>query len=339
VYDAQARQLDQFVWEHPTLCIVVAAGNDGTDHDGDGKINLGSVTSPGTAKNCVTIGADENLRTNFNTEHYGDWWPDDYPVAPFKTAPMADNPDQVVPFSSRGPTADGRIKPDVVAPGTWILSTKSTMLSSTATGWKPFPASSRYFYMGGTSMATPLTAGALTVLRQHLRKNVHIANPSASLLKATLIAGATRLPGTAAAGVVVDPHQGYGRVNVAAIAAPPSGVSLRYWNRRTVSTGERGRVTVTVASASSPLRVVLAYSDYPGPALVNNLNLVVTGPDGVARLGNAPETGSASFDTANNVEVVQVKAPKAGTWTIDVIGSNVPRGPQPYATVVRGPMS
>ena len=177
VYDAQARQLDQFVWDHPNLCIVVAAGNDGTDNDGDGKINLGSVTSPGTAKNCVTIGADESLRKNFNSEHYGDWWPTDYPAAPYKSAPMADNPDQVVPFSSRGPTADGRMKPDVIAPGTWILSTKSTMLSPTATGWSPFPPSSRYFYMGGTSMATPLTAGALAVLRQHLRRELQDRQP------------------------------------------------------------------------------------------------------------------------------------------------------------------
>ncbi|HEX2785633.1 MAG TPA: S8 family serine peptidase [Ilumatobacteraceae bacterium] len=336
VYDAQARQLDQFVWDHPNLCIVVAAGNDGSDKDGDGKINLGSVTSPGTAKNCVTIGADESLRTSFNSEHYGDWWPTDYPASPYKGAPMADNPDQVVAFSSRGPTADGRMKPDVIAPGTWILSTKSTMLSPTATGWSPFPPSSRYFYMGGTSMATPLTAGSLAVLRQHLRKNLKIASPTAALLKAALIAGATRLSGTAAPGTVVDPHQGYGRVDVAAIAAPPVGVGVRLWDRRAVSTGTRKGLTIKVTKSSTPLRVVLVYSDYPGPALVNNLNLVVTAPDGTTLPGNAPEAGPATFDTTNNVEVVQVSAPATGTWTIDVIGSNVPRGPQPYALVARG---
>ena len=143
------------------MCILFSAGNDGTDGDGDGKINLGSVTSPGTAKNCITVGASENLRHAFDGERYGSWWPNDYPVAPFRNAPMADNPQQVVAFSSRGPTADGRVKPDVVAPGTWILSTKSTMLSSTATGWGPFPASSKYFYMNSTNMATPLTAGAV----------------------------------------------------------------------------------------------------------------------------------------------------------------------------------
>src|SRR4029079_5506799 len=68
VYDGQCRQLDQFVWDHPAMCIVVAAGNDGTDAHGDGQINLGSVTSPGTAKNCITVGACENLRRNFDGE-------------------------------------------------------------------------------------------------------------------------------------------------------------------------------------------------------------------------------------------------------------------------------
>jgi serine protease AprX len=194
VYDAQSRQLDQFVWEHPAMCIVVAAGNDGTDSDHDGKINLGSVTPPGTAKNCITVGASENLRHVFDSDTYGDWWPSDYPAAPYRDAPMGDDPAQVAAFSSRGPTADGRMKPDVVAPGTWILSTKSTMLSPTATGWRPFPPSSKYFYMGGTSMATPLTAGAIAAIRQHLRRDRQIGNPTAALLKAVVIAGADRLP-------------------------------------------------------------------------------------------------------------------------------------------------
>jgi subtilisin family serine protease len=249
---------------------------------------------------------------------------------------MADNINQVVAFSSRGPTSDGRIKPDLVAPGTWILSTKSTMLSRTATGWRPFPGSPKYFYMGGTSMATPLAAGALTVLRQHLRRDHKITTPSAALLKAVAIAGAARLPNTAPAGTVVDSHQGYGRVDVAAIAAPPVGVSLVLKQNTKVITGQQVRTTVNVTSAAAPLRIVLAYSDYPGPSLVNNLNLVVTAPDGTTRVGNQAEGTKAALDVANNVEVVHVTKPAVGTWTIDVIGSNIPKGPQPYALVVKG---
>jgi serine protease AprX len=120
-YDEQCDQLDRFVWTHKDFCVLVAAGNDGTDKDGDGRINPKSVTSPATAKNCITVGACESLRPEFSDETYGSWWSDDYPVAPFKNDPMADDPDQVVAFSSRGPTDDGRIKPDVLAPGTLHL--------------------------------------------------------------------------------------------------------------------------------------------------------------------------------------------------------------------------
>jgi serine protease AprX len=338
-YDSQCRQLDAFVWEHPTLTVLVAAGNDGSDADGDGQINLGSVTSPGTAKNCITVGASENVRHAFDGERYGDWWPQDYPAPPYKAAPMADDADQVVAFSSRGPTADGRVKPEVVAPGTWILSTKSTMLSPTATGWRPFPPSTKYFHMGGTSMATPLTAGAVAALRQHLRRDYRVARPTAALLKAVLVTGAQRVPGTAPDGAVVDSHQGFGRVDVAAVASPPDGVRLLVRQNRRVTTGESRRTTFTVDGGAAPLRIVLAYSDYPGSSLVNNLNLVVTGPDGSIRVGNQADGAPATFDTANNVEVVQVSTPAPGEWTVDVIGSNVPQGPQPFALVVRGRVS
>jgi subtilisin family serine protease len=259
----------------------------------------------------------------------------DYPAMPYLTAPMADDPDQVVAFSSRGPTSDGRMKPDVVAPGTWILSTKSTMLSPTSTAWSPFPASAKYFYMGGTSMATPLTAGALAAIRQHLRRDLGIANPTAALLKAVLIASADRLPGTAPTGTVVDPHQGFGRINLAAAAKPSAGVTFTLDQTRKLLTGQTRRSTATVSSSAAPLRIVLAYSDYAGGSLVNNLNLVVTAPDGTVRVGNQAEGAAATLDTTNNVEVVHVAQPVPGTWTIHVIGANVPMGPQPYALVIR----
>ena len=339
VYDSQSRQLDQFVWDYPTMCILVAAGNDGTDSDGNGVINLGSVTSPGTAKNCITVGASENLRHAFDNEMYGVWWPRDYPAAPYKNAPMGDDPDQVVAFSSRGPTADGRVKPEIVAPGTWILSTKSTMLSTTANGWRRFPQSSKYFYMGGTSMATPLAAGAIAAIRQHLRRDRRVLSPSAALLKAIVIAGALRLPNTAPDGTVVDNHQGFGRVDLAAVVKPPAGTTLWVRQNSNVKTGQSRRRTVTVKTAGAPLRIVLAYSDYPGANLVNNLNLVVTAPDGTTRVGNQREGGPLTFDTANNVEVVQVTSASAGKWTVEVIGSNVPQGPQRFSLVALGKLA
>jgi serine protease AprX len=187
-------------------------------------------------------------------------------------------------------------------------------------------------------MATPLTSGAVTALRQHLRRAYGIANPTAALLKAVLIAGADRLPGTAPTGTVVDPHQGFGRIDLAAVATPAAGVSFYLGQTQRIDTGQSRRRTVSVTSSAAPLRIVLAYSDYPGTSLVNNLNLIVSAPDGTAWVGNQPP-GGAALDTTNNVEVAHVAVPAIGQWTVDVIGSNVPRGPQRYALVVKGALA
>ena len=85
-----------------------------------------------------------------------------------------------------------------------------------------------------------------------------------------------------------------------------------------------------------PLRVTLAYSDFPGPALVNNLNLTLIAPDGTRAVGNQAAGGGMIVDTKNNVEVVQVAQPIPGTWKIEIVGSNVPQGPQDFALVYLG---
>lgn len=331
-YDEQCRQLDGFVWDHQRFCVVVSAGNDGTDKDGDGKINEMSVTSPGTAKNCITVGACENHRRAFSAETYGKWWPRDYPVRPFRDAPMADDESQIVAFSSRGPTQDGRVKPDVCAPGTFVLSTRSTQIAANNKAWAAFPSSPLYFYMGGTSMATPLTAGAVAIVRECLRKSHGLRQPTAALLKAALILGCQRLRGEGLTGALLDNAQGFGRVNLDAVLAPKRPSSAAFHDiTRGLRTGEVRQFNLVVKSRKVPLRVVLAYSDYPGPALVNNLNLIVTAPDRSRHLGNQPARNALDLDTKNNVEVIHVRRPIPGTWKIEIVGSNVPNGPQPFS--------
>jgi serine protease AprX len=328
-YDDQCRQFDQFVWGHKDFCFVIAAGNDGSDSDGDGKINLQSVTSPGTAKNCITVGACENLRPEFASQTYGEWWPSDFPSAPFKSDPMANRPDQVVAFSSRGPTLDKRIKPDVVAPGTFILSTRSSRVAANNFAWAAYPPDKKqYFHMGGTSMATPLTAGAVALLREFLRTRRGIANPSAALLKALLIAGARRLPGTAPRTALADNHQGYGRVNLDRSVTRP----LATIDGPGLKTGEKSTFSVKVTAARKTLRIALCYSDFPGATLINNLNLIVTSPTGTRYVGNqSASTGAAlALDATNNTELIQVGSAKTGTWTVDVVASNVSAGPQDF---------
>jgi serine protease AprX len=331
-YDQQCEQLDRFVWTHPDFCILFAAGNDGTDHNGDGKVDYGSVTSPGTAKNCITVGASENNRPG-QPGTYGQYWPQDYPKPPLSTDPLSDNPNQMVAFSSRGPTLDNRVKPDVVAPGTYVLSTRSRVLPANQWGYGRFGAATLYMFDSGTSMSTPLTAGAVGVLREFLRKKANIAKPSAALLKAALIAGAVGLGGAQRP----NNDEGHGRVNLDRVLAPQANGKALFHEHPGLTTGELAERRITVGPGGRALRIVLAYSDYPGPRLVNNLNLIATAPGGASLVGNSPAGAASAFDAANNVEVIDIPQAAAGDWRLRVVASNVPNGPQPFALVVLGP--
>lgn len=220
----------------------------------------------------------------------------------------------------------------MIAPGTFILSTRSRRIAANNNGWAPYLQSKLYFYMGGTSMATPLTAGAVGTLREYLRTQQGLPEPSAALLKASLIAGAVRV-GSGPKTLASDFDQGYGRVNIDNIVAPAKPLRALFIDQlKGIRTGDLKRFTVTL-KAGGPLRVVLAYSDYPGPALVNNLNLILTAPTGKRYVGNQTHATGLALDARNNVEVVQMARAAAGTWTIEVTGGNVPQGRQDFALV------
>ncbi|MGF2076166.1 S8 family serine peptidase, partial [Enterococcus casseliflavus] len=75
-----------------------------------------------------------------------------------------------------------------VAPGTNILSVRSRHPDA-GTGWGEFDANANYAFQGGTSMATPLAAGAAAVVREWLTRIKGVANPSAALMKSVMING------------------------------------------------------------------------------------------------------------------------------------------------------
>lgn len=128
-YTTLAEDLDAFVWDHPDMLVLASAGNSAADHDGDGKIDPGSVTSPGSAKNCLTVGASENDRATVASTYglaYGAIF-----GSTANADRTADDPDGIAAFSGRGPTEDGRIKPDLVAPGTFVISTRSRHAGAT----------------------------------------------------------------------------------------------------------------------------------------------------------------------------------------------------------------
>jgi len=100
-----------------------------------------------------------------------------------------------------------------------------------------------------------------------------------------------------------------------------------------LKTGKKSTVTLHVPTASRTLRIVLCYSDAPGSSLINNLNLIVTDPAGKRYVGNQPTSAGSilTLDATNNVEVIQVAKAKKGSWTLDVVASNVSTGSQDFA--------
>jgi serine protease AprX len=102
-----------------------------------------------------------------------------------------------------------------------------------------------------------------------------------------------------------------------------------------LKTGQAFTTSVQVANGTARLRIALCYSDFPGAALVNDINLIVSAPNGRKRT-NQGASGTLSTDNRNNVEVVHVRQPRAGAWRIDVVGGNVPQDPQDFALAVLG---
>ena len=375
-YTADSANADAFIWSHRDLAVTFSAGNSGVDDNSDGVVDGNSINAPGSAKNVITVGASENDRqSHFECDAslsytacasqggqnsiftYGAAWPDRYPANPLRDDPSAGNAEQMAAFSSRGPTSDGRIKPDVVAPGTWNLSgyadpfqqqydssPNPTTGAFQYDGWG-FPADAFHKYMGGTSMAAPLVAGGAAVVRDFYQK-ARSHQASAALVKAVLINSAVDLLDENNDGVldnanpIPNIHEGWGRVD---LANATDGSDVFFDEGPSLTTGTTASHTIEVTSPGAPLKVTLAWTDYPASTsvpttLVNDLDLTVTAPDGTVYKGNVFAGGwsavGGAADRLNNVENVYVFSAAAGTWTIDVSGYNVPSGPQPFALVI-----
>ena len=296
-YDSQL--VDIFLWEHPDAISLVAAGNEGDLFEDE----FYTVSPPATSKNAVAVGASESYRPGYGS--------------------YSDDENQVAVFSSRGPTSDGRIKPDVVAPGTSIFSTRSIF----SDGYDDIEGA--YGLMSGTSMATPIAAGGVAQIRQYLQEN-GTTNPSGALMKALLIAGAEDLGDSVY-------RMGFGRVDL------PDSIDATFVDQQTgMKTNDTLTYEVEVDSDNDPFNVTLVWTDYPASlyasrALVNDLDLVVTTPSGKQFNGNDFSGDSDDErDNLNNVEQVFLSKPEKGTYTVTVNGFNVPKGPQPFALASSG---
>jgi uncharacterized repeat protein (TIGR01451 family) len=363
-YPSGSRDADRFIWDHPDMAIFFAAGNSGRDGvpdssnfcaGGDGKIDQDSLLAPGTAKNVITVGASESQRASGGYSELPWFYFDLYSFC-FASAPISDdlssnNAEGLAAISSRGPTDDGRAKPDIVAPGINIVSNRSHAPDAGSL-WGVHADNANYAYSGGTSMSTPLAAGAGALAREWLIAH-GVLNPSAAVVKAVLLntthdmapgqygSGASReIPATRP-----NNAEGWGRVDLGFMSAPSPYAIWVDDHADGIATGQAiayasgpGR-SLSVVDSAQPLRIMLAWTDPPGSLsaqkkLVNDLDLVVTGPGGAVYRGNR----SAAGDRLNNVEGIVIDRPPVGEYRVQVRGYNVPIATQPYALAVAGPL-
>ncbi|RLB35454.1 MAG: hypothetical protein DRH12_16680, partial [Deltaproteobacteria bacterium] len=298
--------------------IIFAAGNERNDGDCGIPARGGYACLPGpgaTAKNTIVVGA-----TNSDT-------------------------DSMTFFSSWGPTDDGRIKPDVVAPGDEV--------GGNGDIWSTIPFGSTghsypYDSMIGTSMAAPCVSGCAALMIQDYRNTHNNVDPWPSTIKALLIHTATDLNNTGP-----DYTTGYGRINVqdAVDMIRDDAACCNVIIENNISAnGEMDDYTIDVPAGTSELKVSLVWTDKPGTPndakeLVNDLDLIVKDPNGVRKYpwtlnssspANAAERNKR--DDINNVEQVYVNNPLQGTWNITVEGTTVPNPIQNYSLVGSLPM-
>lgn len=286
MYGGTAAQIDEFVRLQPDFLPVFGAGNSGP--------SPGTLTAEANSKNALVVGTSVLPRPAL--------------------APGEDNTLATATFSSRGPAGDGRIKPELLAPASAVISARSRLIDGNLPGY------SQYTQMQGTSMAAAVAGGSAVLLGEYFKEKAGAA-PSAALLRAALANGAR----TPAGGPTAED---FGVIDLASTVIALKDDSFQWADEWAgLKQGEEAAYTYTVTDSSAPFKVTLAWTDPPGTlgewsALVNDLDLVVEAPDGHIYRGNH-FLGSNNADHTNNIEQVYLSSPVAGRYTVRVFASSV----------------
>ncbi|MEO6166663.1 MAG: S8 family serine peptidase, partial [Chitinophagales bacterium] len=293
-YTTLTQTIEQTMLDYPEFIHVFSAGNYGGTNCGP--INGWYEITGGhkVAKNCITVG-------------------------------NVDKEDLLATSSSRGPTKDGRMKPEVCAVGTDVNSTQPN---------------NNYGLLSGTSMSCPGVAGTFAILIDAYKDLNGGAYPPSSLLKAALMNTADDL-GNAGP----DYKYGYGRIN-----ARRAYLTLRdkRYLEDVIDQGETKSFPLTVPEGVKEVRVMVYWHDATASLgtpkdLVNDLRLQVTDPTNVtfdpwvlnplAQKDTLDKPARRSIDTLNNHEQVTIADAPGGAYQITIIGSSIPAGPQPFVIV------
>ena len=311
-YDRWTRDAEPGIAGNQEMVFVFSAGNSGS--------GANTIGTPGTAKNVFTIGASENVNENGVVDGCGE--------------SNADNANDIISFSSRGPCDDGRKKPDVVAPGTHVFGAASYAPGYTGTGvcdqYHPL-GQTKYAWSSGTSHSCPATSGAAALLRQWFSNHGWLP-PSPAMTKAVLMNSARYMTGFSANDALWSNNQGMGSVHLGFAFASVNRILRDQDSNDMFTASAQQRVfTSSIANPSLPTRVTLAWTDPPGPttgnAYVNDLNLEVTLNGTLVYSGNnfsnSYSITGGSADPRNNVESVFLPAGTSGSLSVRIIAANI----------------
>eukprot|EP01041_Mallomonas_annulata_P004992 gene4992-9980_t len=339
-YSYQTYDVDLTTWENPDMLILFAGGNSGSN----GPKSLGS---PANAKNCVAVGASEGRDADTD-------------------APLSES--TVAWFSSIGPTFDGRYKPDVIAPGSFLMSAFAG-LSSDISG-ESCAAGSKM----GTSMATPVVAGIALQLRQYFMDESFWASicnpiysscqlgaftPSGYLLKALLLHSGSTMKRYSTTdfdfktkvksfelGLTPDIYQGYGSIqlkNILPLAnnqGLPSPLDLILWDRLAFSqfTTKLWEISFENNIVLDEIRITICWYDppallgYSGILLIHDLDIFVISPDGEFYWGNR-DTYPGDYRNPN--EQIIIPIPTCSAINGDAGNTNTTTSTCKYRVYVR----